>query len=440
MLKTIYKGLLALSLPLYTALASAVMVLPTFDSAMVCGHENALQAKKVYGGAAPYYGISWFSGTNARQRAVCKMADVKQVGFHAFFNPSKTRTLIIFHGWSPGTVAKKWRLNFDTNDQHGPNVQNSAALWLKGDLVTRLPWNIGIFYWNQFADETPDSGSLSDFMVSIARAEQKIWRTPGECSAPSPCQAGMRWKDSAGVLHPDFPLNQNITDMAYKSYVSSLKRYKGEVRLMGESLGTQLVLALAEKIRINHVADQVPMPTQIILLDPIFTTEKYPFFGDQPKTSYSQAMIIIDHLIQDGVVISGYRTSPLGHMHVTQDNTPLLNKLVFTDLSACVYAPNDFQHRHETGLWWYMLSYGLDHINVEQPINHGIIESAPFANSPLWFLQSWMGVNRGKFMSDKAYNLEHYCQGRPDNFEENIRNWPLWMNKVVDKNTPSKEK
>ena len=45
-----------------------------------------------------------------------------------------------------------------------------------------------------------------------------------------------------------------------------------------------------------------------------------------------------------------------------------------------------------------------------------------------------------KFMSDKAYNLGHYCQGRPDNFEENIKNWPLWMNKVVDKNTPSKEK
>ncbi len=87
------------------------------------------------------YGIYWFGTGNVSQKAVAGVAN-------PYFNPSKP-TVIYIHGWQNGSSQRGSRetFNYKQNDAtYGIDV-NAADAWISAG------WNIGIFYWNQFADE-----------------------------------------------------------------------------------------------------------------------------------------------------------------------------------------------------------------------------------------------------------------------------------------------
>ncbi|PHQ80862.1 MAG: hypothetical protein COB66_03720 [Coxiella sp. (in: Bacteria)] len=86
-----------------------------------------------------------------------------------YFDPKKP-TIIFFHGWQPDTVKNKSRFDLcymykQANGQSSPRY-NTLQYW-KG-------WNVGVFYWNQFADE-----------ANVVDAEAKIYSAHGIMS--------MRW-------------------------------------------------------------------------------------------------------------------------------------------------------------------------------------------------------------------------------------------------------
>lgn len=393
-------------------LVSSFSVLAGFSPITVCGHEPEAHIPFIY--HKLHYGLTWFHGNNPDVQAYCQQFVPGHPNL--FFQKFRQNSLIMIHGWSPATVDRHWRINFNANDFHGPDVKNTAAAWLSG--TKSASWNIGVFYWNQFADEMPASDTVADMVQAVSNAEQKIWRR-----GLKPYGVGLRWRDDQGVYHPSF-IHQNMAQLFYKNYVAAFRGYQGHVRIVGESLGAQLTIAGAMEIDKHHLEDGVPLPTQIVLLDPVFTPVKYPFLND--KTTYDVALKDVIQLKKDGVIVTGFRTSSAGTNAFMRDNTALLNQTVFSNMVPCVYDLYDVQHRHETGVWWYMLSYGLDRVPVDWDSKLSFVSSAPYAGSSLQYLREYMGDDKPMFTSAVAYNNSHFCIGGDDNFLNNIVLWPKW--------------
>ena len=79
------------------------------------------------------YGLYWF-GYNSAQKAVPGQSN-------AFYAPHKD-TVIFIHGWQNNTVTKQKRATL-----YRESNEDLSAYWLDRG------YNVGIMYWNQFADE-----------------------------------------------------------------------------------------------------------------------------------------------------------------------------------------------------------------------------------------------------------------------------------------------
>lgn len=215
----------------------------------------------------PDYGIYWFKadGSTVPQESVmkaCNYADAKcRIAEKNYFDPNKP-TIIFIHGWVPFSVKTKGRIDFCyqytlAKDAKSP-VYNTLAQW-KG-------YNVGIFYWNQFADEFqwifPEK--------AITEVEGKIYGVHGAHF--------MQWKylDKDGNEHTCssedkdcLTPKKSIIDLAFDSYQQALpKDYHQPIRITGQSLGTQVAIQLTAKIMQNPT---LPQPTVLILMDPFFS-------------------------------------------------------------------------------------------------------------------------------------------------------------------------
>jgi hypothetical protein len=90
-------------------------------------------------------------------------------------------TVVYVHGWEPGTTSRGFRetLHWRANTRH-TGIGVTAELVPDVDalpLWAARGWNVAIFYWNQFADDT------------LAEAERKIHSAAG-----GPGGGGMRWQ------------------------------------------------------------------------------------------------------------------------------------------------------------------------------------------------------------------------------------------------------
>ncbi len=372
------------------------------DLAVVCGAEQAgIQQDAIYGHLT--FGFHWFSDQLISGKAVsiCNQNQSNE----KFFDPNKNHMLIFIHGWSPYSTTKGKRFNFNANAINGPDVTDLAAPWLSTT-------NVAVWYWNQFADELPASVSPADVLKATAAAEAKVWRSDGP--------QGMRWRNINGDYQQaalgkapsqiDGSLSQTFADQ----YISDLTDYaknnsKADIRLVGESLGTQMVIHGASLIAHQVQAGQLPenlIPQQIVLLDPMVTN------ADNMNTLVSD----IQYLKSIGVVISGYRTSDVGVEPGVPNTTQLLKYTAFSDMTPCSYTYSGpipspgytpqymdylqhIENQHTFGVWWYMLSYTLPGVPVA-----GQADSAPFANMPLADLKARMDDTDTKFVSDNAYN------------------------------------
>lgn len=219
----------------------------------------------------PDDGIYWFKADGSRNShelvmKACRYNDhdcASREKHQGYFNPNKP-TVIFIHGWAPDSTKGQTRFDFCYQYSTGKNtlspVYNTLQPW-KG-------YNVGVFYWNQFADES----QIILPEAALVAAEAKIYSTNGT--------RGMEWKyiDKAGVeqvcragdsgcLVP----KEDITDMAFDAYKQALPAdYKNEIRITAQSLGAQVAIQLTAKIMQHPL---MPQPTRLALLDPYFSVD-----------------------------------------------------------------------------------------------------------------------------------------------------------------------
>lgn len=315
------------------------------------------------------YGLYWFGFKNHCQQYIA-------TSNNRYFDPTKKKVLFVVHGWMIGATEKRYRLNFDARRLHGPNVSDMLSNWLPN-------WNVGMFYWNQFADEA--ASSKWKMINAVGTAEAKIWSTKGP--------ERMRWRDATGGYN-DSGIDENMVDHFYQQYVQALANYQpNDIRLLGQSLGTQVVIALAAKIDRQIKAGKLAknlLPTQVIIIDPAFS-DKNPHLLDNGNTLMQQSMADVKMLKADGVVISGYRTSIAGHNRFMPDNTQLLQLTAFSDFTLDFYGKRDYLDKHTMGIWWYLLS--MPNADKKMP-SLQIAVNKPNAAMPLAQLRQLMGSGK----------------------------------------------
>ncbi|NJM07490.1 VWA domain-containing protein [Candidatus Gracilibacteria bacterium] len=303
--------------------------------------------------AVPYtcnkldYGIYWYSYNDTSQKAY---SDGRAIP--GFYDPSKP-TIIFTHGWernrvsdgrlagtnlSEGRTNFAWRL-YDTN---------VAEFWLDQG------WNVGLFQWTQLANDRASPGLT--FFPSPYFAQSKIWTPDGP--------AGMRWAKCSKDEYedrPEFTPGVSVARLFYEAYQDALAQYSGsEIRLAGNSLGAQLVIAMAQ---IAYTEDQLPSsrrPQRIALLDPYWGPTRgfdYSFMpgGKRPgeiSREYVQA------LKQQGVVFEWVKSSAVNEYNWGDTNEPLIDTISRTDYKLDLPEDSSIWNYHKAG--WVLYFWSKD--------------------------------------------------------------------------------
>lgn len=179
-----------------------------------------------------------------------------------FYDPSRS-TVIYFHGWS-GTGAWSTQECKRVTTICGRDLcADSPGLDL-ADSWLKEGWNVGYFYWDQFADEP-----------CMRDAEQKIWfdrKGDGlKWASFSPADRVVSWKEYMG---PELSV-ADLCVTAVKEAIGDF--YAGStVRFVGRSIGSQLAVSCAAKL---HEDKHVAAPQRMALLDPFFTQKEFSFLG-----------------------------------------------------------------------------------------------------------------------------------------------------------------
>mmetsp|Transcript_103476 Transcript_103476/g.194675 ORF Transcript_103476/g.194675 Transcript_103476/m.194675 type:complete len:478 (+) Transcript_103476:31-1464(+) len=249
------------------------------------------------------FGVYWMGPDHTFEKA--------SSGPSPHYNPNRS-TSIFFHGWQGafgGTTRTCFRMGTKCKSCLG-DVEIMDAWFQKG-------WNVGMFYWDQFADE-----------ICVRDAEFKIWNrgnqslrwVSNDCSGP----------DYVGVesSHVYDSKSQNVIDLCTENMRSVLQGFAGpELRFVGESLGTQLAAGCAAAL---HSRDDRMAPSRVVLLEPAFShygviagqlqckqiadTKE---FGQQAEDNTNAALRKLKNV---GVPIELYTSSPLLFKYIVCSN------------------------------------------------------------------------------------------------------------------------
>jgi len=205
--------------------------------------------------------LYWFTRDDVPQKAV-------EGSTGDFYDPSR-RTVVFFHGYTGhdgGSVQTCDRAS--TLCPHGACQDKDTPMmqsWFDAG------WNVGIFYWDQFADE------------ECARdAEQKIWfDRKGD---------GLTWKSydtQTGQMSRKSYLGDvmSVADLCVNAFWTALASHSGpEVRFVGHSIGAQLAVRCASML---HQQNHPAAPQRLALLEPYFTKHHLWLFRCVGKTDVS---------------------------------------------------------------------------------------------------------------------------------------------------------
>lgn len=276
------------------------------------------------------YGLYWYNGSDSAIKA-------KPGQSNAYYNKNK-KTVIYVHGWQDGTVNRKFRESFEFSDIGGPN-HNLAAAWRNAG------YNVGILYWNQFADES-----------EVTHAEAKIWTKNGPQS--------MRYKVYVDG-NQDKYLNDTSGKNAAQLLYEEIKNFMGssfngaELRIAGHSLGNQMALAVADLIRSDVQAGRVTnklLPKRIALLDPFYSNGAKSYLGGD--WAGERARWAANRLINKGVAIEVYRSSAAtSTIFVGDENKSLMKKTAFTELKPWYFQSWQLKEKHIAAVWHYFWSF-----------------------------------------------------------------------------------
>lgn len=291
---------------------------------------------------SPYelgYGLYWFGLNGANQRFVPGETN-------PYFDPAKP-TLIFVHGWQPFLSHEVPTFDFAGTD--------TAGGWVNAG------WNVGIFVWNQFADETTGvSGSwFGDGAPpqGVLDAEAKVWTPDGP--------QGMRWRDWDDFIdgYSDPPAGTpSAGALFYQAYVSALtdQPYTGDViRIAGHSLGNQMAVRLTDLVDQAIADGEVPeplRPTRVALLDPYWSPDARTYL--EGRTTGDVVREYVADLTTSGTLFEWYwssdwTTPPQG------DANDALKPMTFYAVMDPAYTTQDVD-KHLAARHLYFWSYSFD--------------------------------------------------------------------------------
>ncbi len=270
------------------------------------------------------HGLYWFGYDDSWEKAIPGQSN-------SYFSNSKP-TVIYVHGWQNGSTQKKNRETFYRKDAGGPDLDLAHA-WLAAG------YNVGILYWNQFADE----GEVKD-------AEAKIWTATGP--------RAMRWRNSSGA-YSNGP-TKSVGDLLFDHYKANMASYTGNnIRILGHSLGNQVAIVLTKKISDAVTAGTLPsrlLPKRVALLDPFYSNQAKSYLGNRWVGEVCRSYV--SELKTKGVIFEAYRTSAVAStIFVGDANTGLMKMTAFTELKTSYFGTGQQTEKHNAAVWHYLWSF-----------------------------------------------------------------------------------
>ncbi len=325
------------------------------------------------------YGLYWHGYDDAMQKFVPGETN-------PFYDPSAP-TVIYIHGWQKNHAVngyEKANLLLD-HDNVYEYTQNS---WINQG------WNVGIFHWEQFADED-----------DVQWAEAKIWTANGP--------KGMRYRledgsySTALIENPNLP----VAETAYYDVVAALADYTGgNLRLAGHSLGNQMVTRLGELIYENIVNGNLDEETyriqRIALLDPAWTKDGKTWLGDSngdgnddwvgERCRWAIFNMIDRWTDSHDFVVEIYSTTALDtYLGVAMDaNYPLRDAVCKTSVRPWYYSTTEIAAKHSVAPRHYFWSMAFDppvECTMSWWRRYATGEMAPSASAPEWRIKEMMG-------------------------------------------------
>lgn len=277
------------------------------------------------------YGLYWFGTGDISQKYV----DGQQNPYYDSTKP----TVIFVHGWQKGTTVNNYRSTFNYlhNDaSYGVDVDSADAWIQKG-------WNIGVFYWNQFADED-----------EVTDAEAKIW-SPNESKQ-------MRYRKSDGTYSYEFTENKSAGDLFYDTFVQAMAGYQGNnIRIAGHSLGNQMAVKLTKMISDsvdNGILSSNLRPKRVALLDPFWSKNGKSYLNG--KTTGETVRGYVAQLDDKGVVFEQYRSSGISALGIGDSNTEIESLTCLVNMAPWYIPSYDLVGKHSAAYNLYFLSFGSE--------------------------------------------------------------------------------
>ena len=309
------------------------------------------------------YGLFWFKDLkNGLQALGAGQND-------EYFDPNKP-TIIYVHGWQANEVGLRRRESWLRITPDGAKY-DLCTIWKSRG------YNVGLFYWNQFGYE-------DGILTGLFDSESKIYGTTG-ATASLPAGQGMTFAlydpikagrhsefpfpplYNEGIVHQSYFFSQDmfaskdVCELFYDDLVRCLAGYdtnKNELRIIGHSLGTQVIGRTMELIAIRQPPG-VPLPGRIALLDLAetkTTTLPVPFYG---STVPGLQKSFLDDLAARGVAIESYQSTDLqsliGILGVVAK--PVYDLTAYERIRPDWIPPLSLSDSHGEAIRWYSMSF-----------------------------------------------------------------------------------
>jgi hypothetical protein len=250
-----------------------------------------------------------------------------------FFDPSKP-TIIYAHGWNKGSVTAGNREGLLlTTGGVWQNVQN---YWLTRN------WNVGIFQWNQLADD--------DFGLQPVDTEKKIYDANSR-------NIGMRWKKNDGSFSSRGNPTVTVTQLYRSAYlqVASALASGLEIRLVGNSLGGNLTVAMTRELAINGSR----LPLRVTLQDPYWDSSLDSSDGVTPPGGFANNRAVgIDgarRISTAGIALEYFRSSLAGQTGYVRDIAMVAS---YTNLKPLYTNDIGAKHTQPTRVYFWAVENG----------------------------------------------------------------------------------
>lgn len=293
------------------------------------GTSLAVNQSSTYSCANLDFGIWWFNDKGEAQKYIPGIPN-------QFYDPSKPVVLYV-HGWQKSSVTNNyWReVPYLWNDKYTSNV-NTGTFW------KQKGYNLGVFYWDQFADED-----------EVKDAEAKIWVGNNGLKQ-------MRYKLSNGT-YVSYSTAKSAGDLLYDAYKAALaSNTSGYIRLVGHSLGNQMVTVLTYKAAVDAKNGSLAaslVPKRVYLADPFWSKDGKTYLSG--KWTGEVCRTYINYAIsQFGVIVEQSKSTAIGGYLVGDENLDMRKMTAFFRIWPDFIPLTDAALQHSYAVLWYFWSMG----------------------------------------------------------------------------------